>query len=62
MHRATPGTPDQFMVTTEGMTRIPAGATFMPHFDNPDSGTVHKGQMGRSLKNGEEYQPERRSE
>jgi hypothetical protein len=50
------------MMTTEGMTRIPAGATFMPHFDSPDSGTIHKGQIRRSLKNGEEYRPKKPSE
>lgn len=55
---ATPVTPDQFMVTVEGITHIPTGATFTPHFGSPNSGTIYKGRMGSVLKDGEEYQPQ----
>jgi hypothetical protein len=58
MHMATPVTPDQFMVTVEGITHIPTGATFTPHFGSPNSGTIYKGRMGSVLKDGEEYQPQ----
>jgi hypothetical protein len=58
MHMATtPVTPDQFDVTTQGITHIPTGATFTPYYDSPNSGTIYKGQMGSVLKSGEEYQP-----
>jgi hypothetical protein len=55
---ATPVTADQFMVTMEGITHIPTGATFTPHFNSPNSGTIYKGQMGKVLGNGEEYEPQ----
>lgn len=58
MHMATPVTPDQFVVTTEGITHVPTGATFTPHFNRPNSGTIYKGEMGKVLKNGEEYEPQ----
>jgi hypothetical protein len=58
MHMATPVTADQFMVTMEGITHIPTGATFTPHFNSPNSGTIYRGQMGKVLGNGEEYEPQ----
>ena len=54
---ATPVTPDQFMVSAEGIMHIPTSATFTPHYGNSNSGTIYKGRMGSVLKNGEEYQP-----
>lgn len=51
-------TRDQFVVTAEGITHVPTGATFTPHPGSPDSGNMYLGQLGNKLKNGDDHRPD----
>jgi hypothetical protein len=55
---ATPVTRDQFVVTAEGITHVPTGATFTPHPGSPISGNMYLGQLGNKLKSGEDHRPD----
>ena len=55
---ATAVTPDQFVVTAEGITHVPTGATFTPHPGSPDSGNMYLGQLGNKLRNGDDHRPD----
>jgi hypothetical protein len=50
-------TRDQFVVTAQGVTHTPTGATFTPHPGSPTSGSLYQGQLGNVLKNGDEHRP-----
>jgi hypothetical protein len=52
-----PVTREQFVITAEGITHVPTGATFTPHPGNPHSGNMYKGQLGNKLRNGEDHRP-----
>lgn len=52
---STPVTRDQFVVTAEGVTHVPTGATFTPYPGHPDSGSLYKGQLGNVLRNGDDH-------
>jgi hypothetical protein len=53
----TPVTRGQFVITAEGITHVPTGATFTLHPGNPHSGNMYKGQLGNKLRNGEDHRP-----
>jgi hypothetical protein len=55
---ATPVTRDQFVVTREGITHVPTGATFTPHPGSPLSGNLYLGQLGNRLPNGDDHRPD----
>jgi hypothetical protein len=52
---ATPVTREQFVVTAEGITHVPTGATFTPHPGILNSGSMYLGQLGNVLKNGDDH-------
>jgi hypothetical protein len=54
---STPVTRDQFVVTAQGVTHTPTGATFTPHPRSPTSGSLYQGQLGNVLKNGDDHRP-----
>jgi hypothetical protein len=54
---ATPVTRDQFVVTAEGVTHRPTGATLTPHHISSTSGSLYQGQLGNVLKNGDDHRP-----
>jgi hypothetical protein len=54
---STPVTPEQFVVTAEGVTHVPTGATFTPHHGSSTSGSLYQGQLGNVLKNGDDHRP-----
>jgi hypothetical protein len=54
----TPVTREQFVVTAEGVTHTPTGATFTPHPGSANSGTLYQGQSGNVLKNGGDHRPQ----
>jgi hypothetical protein len=47
--------PDQFIVTAEGITHRPTGATYSPYAGSPFSGNFYYGQLGNVLDTGEDY-------
>jgi hypothetical protein len=49
---------EQFVVTAEGITHIPTGATFTPHPGSSDSGNLYNGRLANVLKNGDDHRPE----
>jgi hypothetical protein len=55
---AAPVKREQFVVTAEGITHVPTGATFTPHPGRPDSDSLYHEQLGNVLKNGEDHRPE----
>jgi hypothetical protein len=54
----TPVTREQFVVTAQGVTHTPTGATFTPHPGSPSSGNMYLGQLGNKLKSGEDHRPD----
>jgi hypothetical protein len=55
---ATPVKREQFVVTSQGVTHVPTGATFTPHLGSLNSGSMYHGQLGNVLKNGDDHRPE----
>ena len=54
---STPITRDQFVVSDEGITHVPTGATFVPHPGSLNSGSMYLGQLGKVLENGDDHAP-----
>jgi hypothetical protein len=55
---SAPVTPEQFVVTSQGVTHVPTGATPTPHAGSLNSGSIYLGQLGNVLKNGDDHRPE----
>jgi hypothetical protein len=53
-----PVTREQFVVTAEGVTHTPTGATFTPQPGNPYVGNIQSGQLGHKSKSGEDHRPD----
>jgi hypothetical protein len=49
---------EQFNITPKGITHKPTDAGFTPYPARPFAGTMHMGQPGSQLPNGDEYRPE----
>jgi hypothetical protein len=55
---STPVTRQQFVVTSQGVTHVPTGASFTPHSGSLNTGSMYLGQLGNVLKNDDDHRPD----
>jgi hypothetical protein len=51
-------TPDQFVLTHEGIEHRPTGAKFTSRPGSPFSGTLDRARLGDTPSNGDDYRPD----